>query len=58
MDVKLNSTDMNENMDDGSDVRPKFEDSLATASQSPILPDNSLAGQTGMFPEDRVYCKS
>lgn len=55
MDVKLDSTDMNEKMGDGSEGKSKFHDSLTTASKLPIIPDNSIAGPTGMFTEKRVY---
>lgn len=57
MDAKLNSRDVNEKMDGGNDEKPKFHDSLTIASELPITPDNSIAGQTGMFTENRVYCK-
>ncbi|XP_044024218.1 uncharacterized protein si:dkey-245f22.3 [Siniperca chuatsi] len=50
MDAKLNSTDMNEKMG-GNDDKAKFRDSLATASKSPIIPHNSITGQTGSLTE-------
>lgn len=55
MDAKLNSTDVNEKMDDGNDNEPKSHDSLNATSKSPIVP---AAGQTGMFTGNRLYCNS
>ncbi|TDH14607.1 hypothetical protein EPR50_G00043960 [Perca flavescens] len=46
MDVKLDSTDMNEKMGDGSEGKSKSHDSLTIASKLPIIPDNSIAGPT------------
>lgn len=54
MDAKLNSTDVNKKMDDGKDDKPKLHDSQATASKSAIIPDNSIAGQTGMFTDNTM----
>ncbi|KAF1391231.1 hypothetical protein PFLUV_G00039780 [Perca fluviatilis] len=51
MDVKLDSTDMNEKMGDGSEGKSKFHDSLTIASKLPIIPDNSIAGPTGSLTE-------
>ncbi|KAG7999344.1 hypothetical protein GBF38_000507 [Nibea albiflora] len=48
MDAELNSTDVNEKMDDGNDNGPKSHDSLNAASKSPIVP---IAGQTGSLAE-------
>lgn len=55
MDAKLNSTDVNEKMDDGNDNEPNSHDSLNATSKSPIVP---AAGQTGMFTGNRLYCNS
>lgn len=54
MDAKVNSTDVNEKMDAGIDNKPKFHNSLTTAPESPLVPDESMADQTGTFTENYV----
>lgn len=54
MDTKVNSTDVNEKMDDGIDNKPKFHNSLNNTPKSPLIPDESMADQTGMFAENYV----
>lgn len=51
MDAKLNSTDIDEKMNDGND-KQMLLGSQTTASMSPNIPENSIAGQTGMFTEN------
>ncbi|XP_042262123.1 myoD family inhibitor domain-containing protein isoform X1 [Thunnus maccoyii] len=51
MDAKFNSTVKNEKMDDEHGNQSKLQDSLITASESSIVPDNTTADQTGSLAE-------
>ncbi len=48
MEPKLDSTDVDEKIDDGNDNKPTLKVSLTSASASPVIPDNSITGPTGM----------
>lgn len=55
-DAKLNSTNINEKMNDGNDSKEMQLGSLHTVSQSLSSTDSSIGGQTGMFfMEEQVF---